>query len=193
MKVCVLAGSPRKNGNTQAILSPFMDTLERRNVNLDVFRLYDMTIHSCTACRICQKDWTIFGCRFDDDLQTVFDSALSSDWIVFATPMYSWFCTPPMKALMDRFVYGMNKYYGEEKGPALWAGKRVALVVTCGYKPERGADLFEEALRRYCKHSGLLYHGMLAERDLGYKAMFMSEGKAERARAFAATLLEDRG
>jgi len=28
-----------------------------------------------------------------------------------------------MKALLDRLVYGMNKYYGDKKGPALWAGK----------------------------------------------------------------------
>ena len=28
-----------------------------------------------------------------------------------------------MKALLDRLVYGMDKYYGAEKGPALWAGK----------------------------------------------------------------------
>lgn len=37
-----------------------------------------------------------------------------------ATPIYSWYCTPPMKALLDRLVYGMNKYYGDEKGPSLW-------------------------------------------------------------------------
>ena len=26
----------------------------------------------------------------------------------------------------------MNKYYGEKKGPALWAGKALATLVTCG-------------------------------------------------------------
>jgi len=28
-----------------------------------------------------------------------------------------------MKAVLDRLVYGMNKYYGREKGPSLWEGK----------------------------------------------------------------------
>lgn len=191
MKFCILAASPRKNGNTQAILNPFMKELEARGAALDVFRLYDMEIQPCVACRVCQEDWTAFGCRFKDDAQAVFDSILASDCVIFATPIYSWFCTPPMKALMDRLVYGMNKYYGEEEGPALWAGKRAALLTTCGYRPERGADLFEEALKRYCKHSGLRYSGMLAERDLGYKSVFMSEDKAERAKEFAARLVAE--
>ncbi|SBV99944.1 hypothetical protein KL86DPRO_11696 [uncultured delta proteobacterium] len=76
---------------------------------------------------------------------------------MMATPIYSWFCTPPLKSLLDRLVYGMNKYYGEKKGPALWAGKEAAIITTCGYRPEHGADLFEEGMKRYCKHSQLLY------------------------------------
>ena len=32
-----------------------------------------------------------------------------------------------MKAVLDRLVYGMNKYYGEQKRPALWAGKAGSL------------------------------------------------------------------
>ena len=190
MKACILLGSPRKNGNTQALLEPFTETLAANGFELDSFRLYGQKIEPCIACRACQKDWTVFGCRFRDDVQPIFDAILASDLLVFATPIYSWFCTPPMKALLDRLVYGMNKYYGGEKGPALWAGKRVALLVTCGYRPERGADLLEEAMKRYCKHSTLRYLGMLAERDLGYTSVFMSEDKADRARNFAGQLAE---
>jgi putative NADPH-quinone reductase len=102
---------------------------------------------------------------------------------------YSWFCTPPMKALLDRLVYGMNKYYGEEKGPSLWEGKKLAIVATCGYRPENGADLFEEGMNRYCKHSKLDYIGMLAERDLGYKSEFMTDEKMEHSKSFAQQLI----
>ena len=45
----------------------------------------------------------------------IFDAILESDMIILATPIYSWFCTPPMKALMDRLIYAGCKYYGEEK------------------------------------------------------------------------------
>ena len=94
--------------------------------------------------------------------------------------------TAPMKAALDRLMYGMNKYYGEEKGPSIWAGKRVAIMTTCGYRPEKGADIFEDGMKRYCKHSALNYVGMLAERDLGYKATFMDEEKEEKTEQISA-------
>ena len=49
-------------------------------------------------------------------------------------------------------------------------------------------DLWEAGLRRYCKHSRLCYRGMLAEHDPGYKDVFMTPDKADRARAFARRL-----
>ena len=58
----------------------------------------------------------------------------------------------------------------------------------CGYPPEKGADLWESGIRRYCKHSQLQYAGMLAEHDPGYSKVFMSPEKAERAAQFAAKL-----
>jgi hypothetical protein len=44
-------------------------------------------------------------------------------------------------------------------------------------------------VKRYCRHSQLKYAGILAERDLGYNTAFMSEEKAEHARAFARRLV----
>ena len=118
----------------------------------------------------------------------IFQAVLACDLLVLATPIYSWYCTPPLKAVLDRLVYGMNKYYGAQKGPALWAGKAIALIATCGYPPEKGADLWAEGMRRYCRHSQLRYLGMLAERHLGYDTVFMDTAKAGRAAAFAAAL-----
>ncbi|MEI3305764.1 MAG: NAD(P)H-dependent oxidoreductase [Dysosmobacter sp.] len=115
--------------------------------------LYEKNIQPCIACRACQRDWSRFGCVRKDDADAIFQVILESELMVLTTPIYSWYCTPPMKALLDRLVYGMNKYYGEEKGPALWEGKAMALLMTCGYRPEKGCDLFEEGMRRYCRHS----------------------------------------
>ena len=190
MNVCILMGSPRKEGNTAALLKPFMEELEKSGAAVETHWLYDLDIRPCLACRACQKDWTIFGCAQTDDGQRLFDRLMAADLIVLATPIYSWYCTPPMKALMDRMVYGMNKYYGAEKGPSLWAGKAVALLTTCGYRPEKGADLFEEGLRRYCKHSALRYLGSHAERHLGYGTVFMDGEKEACTRKFARDLME---
>lgn len=189
MKLTVLMGSPRKQGNTNALLVPFMDELHLLGHTTELFWLYDMDIAGCTACRACQKDWTIFGCSIKDDMQVIFDSIMTADHLVMATPIYSWYCTAPMKAALDRLVYGMNKYYGNEKGPSLWAGKKLSLLVTCGYRPEKGADVFETGIQRGCKHSQLVYAGMHAERDLGYTVTFMDDAKEKSAREFARSLV----
>jgi multimeric flavodoxin WrbA len=191
MKVCVLMGSPRKTGNTAALLTPFCEELRQGGSEVETVWLYEKNIQPCVACRCCQKDWTVFGCSRQDDGQELFDLVRSSDLIVLATPIYAWYCTPPMKALLDRLVYGMNKYYGDAKGPSLWAGRSMALLMTCGYRPEKGCDLFEEGMRRYCKHSQLRYLGSHAERHLGYDTVFMDDEKAQRTRAFARKLLAD--
>lgn len=190
MKICILAGSPRKNGNTMSLVKVFMQSMEEAGHQCEIFSLYDKDIRPCTACRCCQTDWTAPHCAQEDDCDFLFEEIAASDLLIFASPIYSFYCTPPMKALLDRLVYAMNKYYGAEKGPSLWEGKKVALITTCGYRPERGADLFEEGMRRYCRHSRLHYLGMLSERHLGYDRPFMDDEKACRAKAFAANLIE---
>ena len=190
-KVCVLMGSARRQGNTAALLESFSAELEDRGTEVTTYWLYEKEIHGCVGCRCCQQDWTKVGCFWQDDVQEIFDDILASDLIVLATPIYSWYCTGPMKLLLDRLVYGMNKYYGEKKGPALWAGKAVALLETCGYRPEKGCDLFEEGVRRYCKHSGLRYLGSHAERHMGYDIPFMDDEKDQRTRAFAREVLKN--
>lgn len=190
MKVLILMGSPRKEGNTASLLWVFCEELERRGAETEIVRLYDLDIRPCMACRACQRDWAAFGCPQQDDVQELFQKILACDLLVLATPIYAWYCTPPMKALLDRLVYGMNKFYGEKQGPSLWEGKAVALLETCGYRVEKGCDLFEEGMRRYCKHSGLKYLGSHAERHKSYTLPFMDEEKAARVRAFAAGLVE---
>ena len=218
MHVLILTASPRKNGNTNALVRAFCEELDDNGakqagcdkkrldeqtgcvkneigtVRYEVVNLYDMQIEPCLACRHCQENWEQPNCVRQDDLSKgLFDRILQAELIVLATPVYSWYCTAPAKALLDRCVYATNKYYGtadsKERGPSIWAGKKMALITTCGYPPEKGADLLEEGIRRYCKHSGLQYAGMLCERHMGYAVPFMDKEKAERAKAFARTLL----
>lgn len=193
MKICILFASPRQSGNTAQLLAPVKARLAELGHELQEFSLYQEDIRPCIACRSCQKDWTVFGCVHQDGMQRIFDAILQSDLLILASPVYSWSWTAPMKASLDRLVYGMNKYYGEEWGPSLWEGKKVALVTTCGYPVEKGADLMEESLRRYCKHSKLQYMGMLAERQRNYREPFMDEGKKKKAAAFAERIISEVG
>lgn len=183
--VCILMGSPCKQGNTQAILQPFTQRLTQLGMMCDVLWLYDKCIFGCTACRHCQTDWTAPHCVQDDHMNTIFRQVLDSELLVLATPIYAWYCTAPMKAALDRMVYALCKYYGDQKGPSLLAGKSVALLSTCGYRPEQGTDLWEAGIQRYCKHTGMHYLGMHTERHLGYHIPFMDEAKRVSAEAYA--------
>ncbi len=185
MRICILFGSLRNNSNTALLLQPFMDELKGLGTEVDILTIKDMHIEPCTACWTCQNVFEGPGCPKNDDMNKIYESVLKSDCIIFASPIYSWYCTPPMKAVMDRLVYGMNKYYGDTEGPCLWEGKKCALVTTCGYEIEAGAGVFEEGLRRYCKHSNLHYLGKLAARDIDGKSYFKSETVVNSARDFA--------
>lgn len=185
MKYAILLGSPRKQGNTAALTGAFLEECAALGVETELIRLYDKNIAPCLGCMACQEVADGLGCVQRDDLEEIFQAMAGADVIVLATPIYSWYCTAPMKALMDRAIYAGNKFYGEKKGPSLLQGKRVASIVTCGYRPEKGADLWEAGLKRWCAHGGLDYMGLLCRRDRGRAVPFLDEEKEQAARDFA--------
>ena len=62
MKVLALMGSPRKGGNTAALLAPFCEELCAGGAEVETVWLYERDIRPCLACRRCQEDWMVFGC-----------------------------------------------------------------------------------------------------------------------------------
>ena len=96
MKLLILFASPRPRGNTAQLLDKITERFDE-SVEITRFDLYTMDLKSCIACRRCQKVTDSFHCVHDDDMQEIFDAALESDLILFATPIYSFYCTPPMK------------------------------------------------------------------------------------------------
>lgn len=184
-KICVLKASPRKQGNTYSLTEVVTTQLRAEGCEVTEFDLYSMNIKPCMACRVCQEDWNRAYCIQNDDMDKVIEAVSQSDLIILASPIYSWYCTPPLKAALDRLVYAMNMYYGDEWGPSLWKGKSMAIITTCGYPVEKGADLFEEGMKRYAKHSKLNYLGMLCERHASYKDKFVDDEKEQHAKDFA--------
>ena len=138
MKCTVLFASPRgEASNTLAVTRPVTDALTQAGWEVERFSLYDMDIQPCRACRGCQSDWEHPACVLRDDMQPIFESVLSADLLLLASPIYSWYCTAPLKAALDRMVYAMNKYYGDQgRGPSLWRGRAVA-AVTCRARSAR--------------------------------------------------------
>lgn len=190
MNICVLMGSMRKDGNTETLLYPFIEELKDRKVTVQYIWLCDKRIEPCRSCFACQNKEDITGCTINDDMNDIYSAILKADCIVFATPIYTWFCTAPMKGVIDR-LFCMNKFYGRTKTQhGLWQDKYCAVITTCGYEIEAGADLFEDAIKRLAKHSHLRYIGMLAVRDINGVIDFRTNDVINNAKEFALSILD---
>lgn len=186
MKFVVLMGSPRLQGNTAELCKPFVAELERLGAEVRYVSLAGLKIGPCRGCYACQNVSGEYGCVQKDDMHAVAAHILWADCIVLATPIYSWYCTSAMKAVLDRH-YGFNKYYGTAEG-SLWAGRKMALLLTHGYPAEDAAGPLVYGVRRLCEHSGLEYAGMYSVRDEDDLASFRTEAAVRGAEAFARRL-----
>lgn len=185
MKFTILMGSPRKNGNTAVLSEEFTGECARMGVETETVWLYDKQLRPCLGCMTCQSVPNVPGCPQKDDFAQVFAAVDSADVVVLATPIYTFFCTAPMKVFLDRAIYAGKKNYGGLGGQALLKGKRLAALTTCGYPAEKGADLWEEGLKRFCRHGELEYMGMFCCRDRGAHIPFMDQARAQGVRDFA--------
>ena len=187
MKVLLLMGSPRLHGNTAELCKYFMEELQANNAEIRYVELDNMQIHTCKACYACQNVEGAYGCVQKDDMIPLAESILWADAIVLATPIFSWYCTASMKAVLDRH-YGFNKYYGSAQG-CLWEGKQVAIIATHGYQAAYATEPFETGIQRLCAHSKLQYVGMYSVRDRDNLASFQTAEAVDGAKAFARKLL----
>lgn len=188
MRFCVLMASPRLNGNTAELLKPFISELKINGVEVTYITLAEKSILPCKGCYACQNVSDEYGCVQQDDAIEIMKEIIVCDCVVLATPIYSWYCTTPMKALLDRH-FGLNKFYGRAKG-SLWKGKKVAIIATHGYDVEYGAGPFQTGIKRLCEHSNLEYMGMYSVRDEDDLASFQTEEAINGARDFAQRLLD---
>jgi len=180
-------GSAKLNGNTAELLKPFVQELKDNDCDVDYITLSDKDIRPCNGCYACQHIEGRYGCVIEDDVESIIYSIISSDCIVLATPIYTWYCTAPMKALLDRH-YALNKYYGKAKG-SLWSGKSVAIVATHGYDAEYAAEPFETGVKRLCEHSKLNYLGMYSVVHVKNIKSFQTDEAVAGAKAFARRLI----
>jgi len=188
-KILILMGSPRLKGNTAEILKPFMQELKSGGCEVEYITLADKNILPCKGCYTCQNVSGELGCVLNDDATDILGKIINSDCIVFATPIYSWFCTAPMKALLDRH-YALNKFYGKAARESLWEGKRVAIISTHGYGEEYAVEPFQLAIQRLCKHSGLEYIGKYCARDNENLKSFQTFEAIEGAVEFARKIMK---
>ena len=104
MKILVLTGSPRKNGNSNTLADYFIKGAEEAGHQVERFDAAFKNVHPCIACNKCGMNGL---CVFKDDFEFVRNHIVDADVVVFATPMYYFGVSAQLKAVIDRF-YAIN-------------------------------------------------------------------------------------
>ena len=104
MKILVITGSPRKNGNSNTLAEHFIKGAEEAGHKVVRFDSAFKNVHPCIACNKCGMNGE---CVFKDDFEFVRNNIVDADAVVFATPMYYFGISAQIKAVIDRF-YAIN-------------------------------------------------------------------------------------
>jgi multimeric flavodoxin WrbA len=145
MNILTLMGSPRRKGNTAAVLSSF-ETLATEHHTIERIDVATKNIKGCIGCDNCQKDVEHPGCIHKDDMLSIVEKIMAADVVVYAAPVYVWDFPAQMKALIDRHYCLLKWKDGESK--SLIENKKTLLLVTCGGDAENNADLILQIYRR---------------------------------------------
>jgi multimeric flavodoxin WrbA len=146
MKVMTILGSPKKKGNTAAVLGMFEGIIAKDH-EVDRVDISDCDVRGCLGCYACQRTSDEPGCIQKDDAVQIFERMMDADVVIYATPLYGWSFPAQIKALLDRHICLVTGY-GTPDQNSLVAGKKVALLVTCGGPVEKNADLIQEIFNR---------------------------------------------
>lgn len=145
MKVLAIQGSPRKSGNTAALLENYLLGLKKNQhaAEIKVINVAEKDIQSCKGCDGCRNSKR--KCVIRDDMQEIYPDILAADILILASPIYWWGITAQAKQFIDRF-YALN--YNNN-----FAGKKFVLLTTYGGEdPNSGADIIQNMFRDICEY-----------------------------------------
>ena len=122
MKVLLISGSPRKEGNTVLALSEAAKELEQEGIEAEIISLGTHPVRSCIACNTC-KNKGENKCVFDDDLcNRVTAKMKECDGLIIGSPVYYGQPNGGLLALIQRALYSAGSYF---------TGKPAAAVAVC--------------------------------------------------------------
>lgn len=127
MKITILTGSPRRDGNTAYLAERFAEGAREAGHEVFTFDCAAHKIGPCLACGHCGMDGP---CVQKDDFDIVRGHIAEADMIVFATPVYYFGVSAQLKTVVDRF-YSIHGKLG---------GKKCALISVFGNPSSKTAE-----------------------------------------------------
>ena len=110
MKTLILNGSPRKHGDTAALLKLFSERMEGE---IKIINAYEADIAACIDCRYCKN---VPECTLDDGMQDIYRYLAECDNVVIASPVYFGSLTGKLLCLISRLqVYFWAGFFRKEQ------------------------------------------------------------------------------
>jgi len=110
MFVLGLMGSPRQQGNTDLLLTAFLEGAQAKGAEVLKVEVAFKNIAPCQECRFCEEHG--FCRQHDDDMREIYHLLRRADVVVIATPIFFYGPSAQLKALIDR-------------SQALWARRHI--------------------------------------------------------------------
>ena len=127
MKVLIINGSPRANGNTAAALKEMISVFEQQGIETELLHVGNLPIRSCVACGSCRK---LGRCIFDDVVNEAALKLEQCDGLVVGSPVYYASANPTLMAFLTRLFYSTAFDKTMKVGAAVVAARRGGLSST---------------------------------------------------------------
>ncbi len=105
MRVLMINGSPRVNGNSSLALEEMKKVFLAEGVEVDIFQIADKAIRGCAACGYCYKN---HKCVFADEVNEIAPYFEKADALVVASPVYYASANGTLISFLDRLFYSTH-------------------------------------------------------------------------------------
>lgn len=105
IKVLMLNGSPKPNGNTSIALREMEKIFKENGVEVETVTVGNKAIRGCVACNTCYEKGK---CVFDDVVNELAPKFEEADGLVVASPVYFASANATLIATLDRLFYSTH-------------------------------------------------------------------------------------
>jgi multimeric flavodoxin WrbA len=158
VKITSFNGSPKgERGNTHVIVDAFLKGAREAGAETENVLLAKKKVSPCTGCNACWMK-TPGVCAQRDDMDELLATAIASDTIVFATPVYVDNVTGLMKNFMDRLVPLADPHWEKDGGGecrhVMRHGKpsKIAVISNCGFPQQSHFQVLRLLFRRVARN-----------------------------------------
>lgn len=128
MKVLILNGSPRANGNTATALKEAEKVLNEQGIETEIMHVGHKPIHGCISCNKC---WDNGKCSFDDVVNEISIKMKECAGIIVGSPVYFASGNGTLISLLDRLFYSnLTHDWSMKVGAAVAVARRGGTTAT---------------------------------------------------------------